>query len=414
MVRRPNSQNLATWAPLAAGADPSTPTWGTTTLFKRRPPAWALTTNTEDRALAAPTAQPGLLPYSPAAPLNVTTANALHVSDALACVRLLSDAASSLPLKVYRRTPEGRQPAGDSARIVQLLRRPSPGSTSVDFVSQVMAHLALHGEVLCGKYRGGDGEIVQLGLIHPESVQVELRGQRIVYLLTTDRLGQVEVGPSDVLHVKGLSIDGLRGVSPVTASRTALGLASGLQASARAFVDQGSRPSGILSAPSTNGDALTRISEAWAHKHAGAANHHRVAVMSGEIQWVPLGFSQSDQEFLGQREFSTREIARIFGVPAHLIGGASGDSLTYSNAQQLNRHFLDYSLMPHLRRIETALSTDSDLCPGSTYCQFDVRGFLRPDPDTRSQIYERALNGGWLTVDEIRDLEDMPRHGGDQ
>ena len=133
----------------------------------------------EDRALAAPTVQPGLLPYTTSAPVNVSTSNVLRVSDAWACVQLLASSISTLPLHVYRRTAAGRVPAGESSRAVQLLNRPAPGSTGVDLISQVVTHLAIYGECFIGKYRA-DGEIVQLGLIHPESVQVELHGQRIV------------------------------------------------------------------------------------------------------------------------------------------------------------------------------------------------------------------------------------------
>jgi phage portal protein BeeE len=128
--------------------------------------------------------QPGWQPYTPSAPLQVTTANALRISDAYAAVRVLADSISSLPLHAYRKTATGRVPAGENARIVQLLRSPSPGSTGVDLVSTIVVHLAIHGEAFIGKYRS-DGEIVQLGCIPPDSVQVELRGQRIVYTLAT-------------------------------------------------------------------------------------------------------------------------------------------------------------------------------------------------------------------------------------
>jgi phage portal protein BeeE len=100
---------------------------------------WAdLAGQVEDRTLPAPAVQPGLVPYSSGAPLNVTTSNALQVADAYACVRCLADSVSSLPLHVYRRTQAGRLPAGENARAVQLLNRPAPGSTSVDLISQVM------------------------------------------------------------------------------------------------------------------------------------------------------------------------------------------------------------------------------------------------------------------------------------
>lgn len=118
----------------------------------------------EDRALPTADVQPAFPTLTTTAPLNVTTANALRVSDAYACVRVLADSISSLPLHAHRRTPQGRIPAGDNARAVQLLAKPAPGSTGVDLVSQIVVHLNVHGDAFVGKYRS-DGEIVQLGLL---------------------------------------------------------------------------------------------------------------------------------------------------------------------------------------------------------------------------------------------------------
>jgi HK97 family phage portal protein len=166
--------------------------------------------------------QPSFPSLTTTAPLDVSTSNALRVADAYACVRVLADSISTLPLKAYRRTDQGRVPAGDNARIVQLLRRPLPGSTGVDLISHIMVHLNVYGEAFLGKFRSADGEIAQLRLLHPETLQVELRGQRIVYVLDTLK-ARTEHGPEDILHLKGMSLDGLRGLSPVTQCRTALG-----------------------------------------------------------------------------------------------------------------------------------------------------------------------------------------------
>jgi len=257
----------------------------------------------EERTLTRANVPGPLLPYSSSSPvLDVSTSNALRVSDAYACVRCLADSVASLPLHVYRRTPAGRVQVGEDARAVRLLGRPSPGSTGVDLISQAMVHLNIFGECFVAKYRGQDGEIVQLGLLSPESVQVELRGQRIVYTLDTVH-GRTEHGPGDVLHIKGLSLDGLRGLSPVTQCRVALGLSSSLQASAKAFTEQGSRPSGILSVPSaTASEAIERASSAWGQKHSGAAQMHKVAVLSGDVSFTPIAFSADDSQFLQQRE----------------------------------------------------------------------------------------------------------------
>jgi HK97 family phage portal protein len=367
----------------------------------------------EDRALTRGNVPPAMLPYSRSALLDVGESNVLAVTDAWACVRTLADAISALPAKVYRRTSTGRVPAGDDQRLVQLLRQPAPGATSVDLFGTAMCHLLTNGNAFFGKFRS-EGSIVQLGLLDPRQVEVDLRGSRVVYTLSR-REGVSEHSVEDILHVRGLSSDGVRGLSPVSRCRLALSLSANLAESAKQFFENGSRPSGILSvgdsvtgSPSPEG--LDRLREEWRNTHGGVERMHRVALIEGDMKFTPIAFSNADSEFLASREFSTREVCRIFGLPPHLIGGATASDLTYTNAAQFNRYFLDYSLLPWLRRFEAAFSNDSDLCPGGVYLQFDVRGLLRPDPATRSEIYQRALSPveGWMRRDEVRELEELP------
>ncbi len=291
---------------------------------------------------------------------------------------------------------------------MQLLQRPSPGSTSVDLISQIMVHLNVYGEAFVGKYRA-DNEIVQLGLISPESVQVELRGRRIVYSLDTVH-GRTEHGPEDILHVKGMSVDGLRGLSPVAQCRVALGLSSSLQVSAKAFTEQGSRPSGILTVPAhSSREAVHMAAQDWRVWHGGVENMHRVAVLSGDVNFTPIAFSADDSQFLQQRELSAREVARLFRVPAWAIDAPTGDSMTYANVVEQSRALVDYSLRPWMVRIERAISNDSDLCPGNTYVEFSLDALLRGDTATRAQVYTQALSPdtGWMTRAEVRELENL-------
>ena len=371
----------------------------------------------EDRALPAPDVTPMPPLYVGAAdqPLDVSRYNALRVADAYACVRVLADTISTLPLHAYRRAPDGsRMRAGDDARISRLLSRPSPGSTVCDLLSQIVVSLNIAGDAFIGKYRG-DGEIVQLGLLDPAAVGVELRGRRIVYVLD----GR-DHGPEDVLHIKAMpNIDGLRGLSPVTQARLAIELSSNLQTQAREDARNGSRPSGILTLSGPQSEhTVEAVSERWNARHAGPLNVGRVAVLSGEAKFTAVGLSAEDAQFLQQRELSAREVARIFRVPSWSIDAGSPDSMTYSNVTQQTRALVDYSLRPWLVRIERALSNDSDLCPGGTYVQFELDALLRGDADSRSTVYQRALGDSthpaWMTVDEVRALEElspMPEEG---
>jgi HK97 family phage portal protein len=369
--------------------------------------------SSESRALPRPDNELPLQGVWPTVPLkDIGTHNVLAVADAYAAIRVLADSISTLPLKVYRRTPGGRLPAGDDQRLVQLLRRPSPGTTSVDLISQIVVHLNVLGDCFLGKYKS-EGMIAQLVPIHPDRIRVEVSGSTVRYVLD----GVTEHGPDDILHIKGMSLDGIRGMSPVAQCRVALGLNENLRESSRQFFEQGSRPSGIIKAPlGVDSDRyIARLREDWQNKHGGVERMHRVAVLEGDAEWIPVSFSADDSQFLQQRELSTREVARIFRVPAWAIDGATGDSMTYANVSEQARALVTYSLRPWLVRIETAFSSDPDLCPGGTYAAFELDGLLRASPTDRAQVYTAALNPqtGWLSRAEVRELEDQPPEGAD-
>ena len=278
----------------------------------------------EDRALTRDTVPASMLPYSRTALLDVSTSNALRVADAYACVRALSDTVATLPPKVSRRTPAGRMPAGDDQRLVQLLRRPSPGSTSADLFGQVMVHLNVYGDAFVGKFRS-DGMIVQLALLHPDRMRVELRGQRVVYILDG-----AEHGPERHPARQGHERRRAARPSPVAQCRLALSLSANLQEHAKQYFEEGSRPSGVLTMPEgSSNEARQAMREGWRNEQGGVQKMHRIAVIDGEAKFTPIAFSADDSQFLGQSELSAREIARIFRVPAWVIDAPTGDSLTY-------------------------------------------------------------------------------------
>jgi HK97 family phage portal protein len=350
---------------------------------------------TEDRALR-PIEQPVLTSELPLISEPIREAdqyNALRISDAYACVRVLADSVASLPVRADRDTPQGLVEAGPDSRIQRLLDRPSPGSTSADLFSQIMVHLNVAGNAFLGKFRGGDGEIVQLGLLDPNTVQVELHGQQIVYRVWLPNQDTSEFGRADILHIKAMTgLDGLRGLSPVTQARLALTLSANLQEASRQFFANGSRPSGILRVAGPQSEyTIERVREQWSARHQGPENMHRVAVLSGEATFTPVAFSADDSQFLQQRELSAREVARVFNIPSWMIDAEQSSSRTYANVTQQNLAFVTHSLRPWLTRIERAFTADADLCIGGLYLKFELDGLLRGDPDLRSQIYERAL-----------------------
>jgi HK97 family phage portal protein len=371
----------------------------------------------ESRSLSLSTNRDGVAttlgPISSTALPTVTEVGALRIADVYAACRVLADGVASLPPRVYRDTNGGRVPAGDDQRLVALLRRPSPGSTSADLFSTMVVHLLTNGNAFLGKFRQ-EGSIIQLACLDPQAVIVEQRGGQIVYRYSPPQgLAELELGPADVIHVKAMSSDGLRGLSPVRQAMRALQLNVALADYLAAWLGNDSRPGGVLS---VSGDSpappdlpgLKEDAEELYGWRGAPPGHGRIAVMTGDLNYTAVDPPLREQEFIAQRELSAREVARAMRVPAWAIDAPTGDSLTYSNVAQQNRYLLDFSLRPWLVRLERAFTNDADLCPGGSYLTFDTDALLRADPDARATFYAAGLEGGWLTVEEIRSREDLP------
>jgi HK97 family phage portal protein len=373
-------------------------------LFRRKP---------EDRTLSRPsTGTAFLYPVTSAAGATVTPESALAIADAWACIRALADAASSLPLKVYRAIESGREELPGS-RAAELLRRPAPGATQAGLVAQIVCHLQTHGNCFVGKVRiAGEGTVEALWCLPPGQVTVELRDGLPVFNYVDQRGRRAVLTEADVIHLKGLSMDGVVGMSPVRQAREALGLNVRLLQHSAMFFANDSRPPGILRVPAgpESQDSIESLREAWEARHQGAERAHRIAVVSGDVEFQAVGLPMEDAEFVAQRRLSATEIARVFRVPPWIIGAEDGGSMTYANVTEQVRAFLTFSVRPWLTVIEQALSADRDLFSRNTWCAFLDDAVLKADHATRAGIYEKALDPttGWLTRDEVRRLENLP------
>ena len=348
---------------------------------------------------------PGTMSFS----TSPAPAQALSIADAFACVRAISDAAASIPLVPYRERAQGRERLR-GGQLAGLLRRPATGSPQSALIWPVLAHLNLYGNAYIGKWRDQDGRITALAPIHPDEVVPELVNGEPVYNYAP-RVGgrRQQLKVSDLVHVRGLTVDGLDGLSPVRQARTALMLSAQLSEHAEAFFGNDARPSGILRL-ARFGDVAAQVEdlrEQFEAQHQGEP--HRIAVVAGDIDFTQLSMPLDDAQFLEQRKLSAVEVCRIFRVPPWMIGADAGGSMTYSNVESQSLAFVTYCLRPWLVAIEQAISADDDLCPGPLYVEFSLDALLRADSRTRSEVYARALDPttGWMTRAEVRALENL-------
>jgi len=362
----------------------------------------------EQRSLGAQNVPGVMLGTLPDGGRSVTPETAMRIADVFACVRVLADSAASVPLHLYRRTDVGRERV-TSGRAAQLLDRPAPATSQANLVGQLVAHMNVHGEAFVGKFKDG-GQVAQLALLDPRRVQVELAAGEPVYTVTGPKGEQSRHGADDVLHVRAMGTDGLRGLSPIRQCAVAMRVAQGGGDFMDSYIAHGARPSGVLKVGAGGREGANELREGFSAQHAGAKNMHRVAVMAGDVEWVPISPTLEDLEWVEQRKLSTAEVARIFRVPPRMIGAATADPQTYANVESAMVEFVTYSLRPQLVLVEQAISNDRDLCRSGQYVEFLIDALLRADSATRAQVYTAALDPetGWMSRDEVRQLENLP------
>lgn len=228
--------------------------------------------------------------------------------------------------------------------------------------------------------------------------------------------GTVILRPTDVLHIPGLGFDGLVGYSPIAMAKNAIGLAIATEEFGAKFFANGAAPSGVLEHPGTIKDP-SKVREAWMGQFGGSSNAGKVAVLEEGMKYTPISIAPEQAQFLETRKFQINEIARIFRVPPHML--ADLEKSSFSNIEQQSLEFVKYTLDPWVIRWEQsimrALLTEDE--KNKLFVKFNVEGLLRGDYASRMSGYATARQNGWMSANDIRELENLdripPEEGGD-
>ena len=335
----------------------------------------------------------GLAPQPLTGPLSITESTTLSIPAAYRCVQIISDTAASLPLHAFR----GKMQLN---RTPDVLKHPDPGDTRMSTLAAVFVSLLIEGNayLLVGN-RDSLGFPRSFVVLAPGAVGLTVR-DGVRFYSVAGRAYDAD----DVLHIRGLTLPGHDvGLGPLAMQRRALGLAIAGEDHAAELYVNGAIPAGVLSS-----DQELTQAEADAAKASFVAAHggrqRSPAVLSGGMSYKTLSFSASDLELVESRRFSAQQICTIFGVPSWIVGVGSTDSRTYSNVQDDNRAFVSWTLRPWLTRVEQSLST---LLPRGQEAKFNLDALLRADTLARYSAHSAGLAGGWLSVAEIRALEDL-------
>jgi HK97 family phage portal protein len=331
------------------------------------------------------------------ADITVTPESALRLSSVWACVNLLSNTISTLPLDVFRGEEEIATPP--------LLISPAAGWDLTAWLWALMQSLLLRGNAygLITARSGPRLTPAQVEPVNPDSMSVTVGSDGSITYRFKGRL----LDPSDVWHVAAFRPAGSAvGLSPITYAAETVGLSLAVQRFGRAYFADGATPSGILAVD----QKMNNLDVQMARESLDRATHGRRQPMiisgggAGDVKWQSLSINPNESQFIDSRKLGVAEIARTFSVPPEMIGGEAGNSLTYATVEGRGLDFVRYSLSHWLVRLERAIG---DLLPRGQSVKFNVNALLRGTTLERYRAHQIALASGWLTVDEVRALEDL-------
>ncbi|MFC9739149.1 phage portal protein [Streptomyces noursei] len=349
---------------------------------------------------------------------RVNASTALQVSAVFGCVRLLSETIATLPITAYSRRGGARKEVKAPMWLDYPTAEPG-GLGRIDLLSQTVLSLLLEGNAYLAVSWSGPN-IVALDVLDPSKVRahttmIDGKRRKIFDCWDVDRDGnEVALGwftTRDILHIPGMMLPGdFTGVSPIAYARESIGLALAAQTYGAKFFANGAMPGAIIEVPGAmSEEGLARAREAWRLANSGAENAHRVALLTEGAKFSKVTLSPDEAQFLQTRQFQVPEIARIFGVPPHLISDATNSTSWGSGLAEQNQAFAMFSLRPWLERIEAGFTRllFAESADRMKFVKFSLDGIQRGAPKERMDMYSVGLQQGIYSIDEVRAWEDL-------
>lgn len=341
---------------------------------------------------------------------KVSPVNAITIPSVFAAVRVISEAIASLPYHVYENTDEGKNRVKAHPLNDILGREANSEMAAFTLRETLMAHVLLWGNGYAEIERNVRGDVIGLWPLMPDKTDV-IRKDGVKHYVTRVNGQLIRLEDRNVLHISGLSHDGLKGYSPITLMRESLGLTIAAEEFGARMFSNNARPSGVLQSPGKlSPEAAQRLKESWSSIHQGLSNAHRVAILEEGLTWSQMSINPDDAQFLETRKLQKTEVATMFNIPPHMIGDL--EHATFSNIEHQGIQFVVHTIRPWLVRWEQEINRK--LFDGDYFGEHIVDGLLRGDVKSRYDAYAVGRQWGWLSTNDVRALENQnPVEGGD-
>lgn len=339
---------------------------------------------------------------------RVTVDKALQLSAVWACVRLLSESVSTLPLRLYERRDDGSRVQATEHPLYRLLTvSPNAEMTPARFILMIVASIALRGNAFVEKKRVGNRIVALVPLLPQCMVVKRLDTGRLEYTYTESGKQRV-IGEKDLMHIRGFGLDGVCGLLPVNTGRDIFGAAMSADEAASKVFAQGLQASGILSSDAKLTDVQREQLRKNLTNFMGSTNSGKILVAEAGLKYQGITMNPEAAQMLETRNFAIEEICRWFRVPPFMVGHMDKQSSWASSVEGMNLQWLTNGLRPLLENIEQEISRCLLENDGRYFAEFSVEGLLRADSAGRASYYTTGLQNGWMSRNEVRRLENLP------
>lgn len=340
-------------------------------------------------------------------------ADALTLSSVYRAISLVADSVASLPIMIYRRTEDGEGKNKDRRHVLwPLLRhRPNPLQNSVEFFHTMTAQLLLKGNFYAQIVRNGLGDVMELVTLHPDRVTpklVDIAGNVAIVYTVQLSSGQLTFPQDQIFHVRALTTEGLKGLSPLDVGLRNLGASIAQEEHTAAYFGRGVRPTGALEHPGVlKPEAAANLQKSLEERYAGSKNAFRLLILQEGMKFNSFSHSAEQAQLMQNKEFSVRDVCRWYGVPPHKLFAVN--STVPSDPEQAGHEFANDAVRPWIVRIEAAIKTQllaSDDWE-DVVVEFLMDAVARASLINRYNAYSVGRMNGILNIDEIRAKENM-------
>ena len=337
----------------------------------------------------------------------VNPQTAMQSAAVYSCVKVLAESIGMLPINLYKASGKSLVLADDHPLYYLLHDQPNDYQTIVEFLEMLVISLCLRGNAYAWINRTRSGRVVELIPLHPDMVRAEMTNASSVNYQVTLPDGTLKTfSTGEIFHVKGLTLNGYIGISPIAYARESIGLALATEKFGSQLFRNGAKMGGVLEHPGKlSTEAYNRLKASFDDAHSGE-NAHKTALLEEGMKFSKVAMTADDSQFLETRKYQRSEIAAVFRVPPHMIGDL--ERATFSNIEQQSLEFVQYSLMPWLTRIEKAIKRDlfsKEDKKAKLNVKCDIAALLRGDAAARASYYNSGIMSGWLTRNEARQSE---------